>query len=177
MASEPGVRLSNLRDTPDCDWAETPSDSTGRADQSSLHHERGAGRVQASIGERAMVRSRLLLCAVVAGLAVSLAGCQDTGYGGYYGAPYYGGGYYGGGYGLGYGAGYGVGYGGGYGVGYGGGGYGYRTGLYGGGVSGGGVYRGGVYRRAGYYRGGYAHGFNRGGYHGGGSHGGGFRRP
>src|SRR5208282_1120556 len=109
--------------------AETPGDSTGRADQSNLHHKRRAGRVQAGIGERAMVRGRVLLCAVVAGLAVSLAGCQDTGYGGYYGAPYYGGGYYGGGYGLGYGVGYG-------------GGYGYRTGLYGGGV-----YRGGVYRR------------------------------
>jgi hypothetical protein len=126
-------------------------------------------------GERAMVRSRVLLCAVVAGLAVSVAGCQDTGYGGYYGAPYYGGGYYGGygsGYGSGYGLGYGVGYGSGYGVGYGGSGYAYRTGL-----SGSGAYRGGVYRRAGYNRGGYAHGFNRGGYHGSGSHGGGFRRP
>ena len=57
-----------------------------------------------------MVRSRVLLCAAVAGLAVALAGCEPTtvyptgGYvapfyaGGYYGAPYYGGGYYGGGY-------------------------------------------------------------------------------
>jgi hypothetical protein len=84
-----------------------------------------------------MVRSRVLLCAAVAGLAVALAGCEPTtvypsaGYvapfyaGGYYGAPYYGGGYYGGGYG--YGSGY-----------YGG----YRTGFYGGGV-----YRGGVSRR------------------------------
>jgi hypothetical protein len=104
-----------------------------------------------------MVRTRVLLCAVVAGLAVSLAGCQDTGYGGYYGAPYYGGGYYGGygsgygsGYGLGYGVGYGSGYGGSYGVGYGGSGYAYPTGLSG----------SGAYRRAGYNRGGYAHGFN-----------------
>ena len=108
-----------------------------------------------------MVRSRVLLCAAVAGLAVALAGCEPTtvyptgGYvapfyaGGYYGAPYYGGGYYGGGYG--YGSGYG----------YGGG---YRTGYYGGGVYHGGVYRGGVYRRAGYYRGGYGHGGYRGGY-------------
>ena len=76
-----------------------------------------------------MVRSRVLLCAAAAGLAVALAGCEPTtvypsgGYvepfyaGGYYGAPYYGGGYYGGGYG--YGSGY-----------YGG----YRTGYYGGGV-------------------------------------------
>ena len=87
-----------------------------------------------------MVRGRVLFCAVVAVLAVSLSGCYETagypagGYvapvyaGGYYGAPYYGGGYYGGG-------------------------YGYRTG-----VVGGGVYRGGVYRHAGYYHGGYGHG-------------------
>jgi hypothetical protein len=81
-----------------------------REGQTSLifHYEPRAGPAQAGIGERAMVRSRVLLCAVVAGLAVSLAGCQDTGYGGYYGAPYYGGGYYGG-----YGGGYGLGYGGG----------------------------------------------------------------
>ena len=56
-----------------------------------------------------MVRSRILLSAVAAALAVTLAGCDETavypgvGYGGpfyaggYYGAPYYGGGYYGGG--------------------------------------------------------------------------------
>ena len=52
-----------------------------------------------------MVRSRVLLSAVAAALAVTLAGCDETavypgvGYGGpfyaggYYGAPYYGGGY------------------------------------------------------------------------------------
>jgi len=57
-----------------------------------------------------MVRSRILLSAVFAALAVTLAGCDATGVypsagyvspfyaGGYYGAPYYGGGYYGGGY-------------------------------------------------------------------------------
>ena len=62
-----------------------------------------------------MVRSRVLLSAVFAALAVTLAGCDETGVypsagyvapfyaGGYYGAPYYGGGYYGGGY---YGGGY-----------------------------------------------------------------------
>ena len=58
-----------------------------------------------------MIRSRVLLSAVAAGLAVALAGCQDTGayvypnagygdgygYGYGYGYPYYGGGYYGGG--------------------------------------------------------------------------------
>src|SRR5258708_27901373 len=70
-----------------------------------------------------MVRSRVLLSAVVAALAVSLAGCDETGVysssgfvapvyaGGYYGAPYYGGGYYGGGYyggGGGYHGGYGL---------------------------------------------------------------------
>ena len=66
-----------------------------------------------------MVRSRVLLSAIVAALAIGLAGCYNTGVypsagyvepfyaGGYYGAPYYGGGYYGGGY-------------------YGGGGYGWR---------------------------------------------------
>src|SRR5476651_1370103 len=85
-------------------------------------------------GKKPMVRSRVLLSAVVAALAVTLAGCDETGVysssgfvapvyaGGYYGAPYYGGGYYGGGY-------------------YGGGG----------GYYGGYGYRGGVYRRAGYY--------------------------
>ena len=88
-----------------------------------------------------MVRSRVLLGAFAAVLAITLAGCDETGVysgtgyvapfyaGGYYGAPYYGGGYYGGGY-------------------------------YGGGYYGGYGWRGGVYRRAGYYN----HGYYRGGY-------------
>ena len=118
-----------------------------------------------------MVRSRVLISALIAGLGLSLAGCEPTRSaiarrlrrafyaGGYYGAPYYGGGYYGGGYDY-------------------GGGYGYRTGYYGGGVYRGGVYRGGVYRRAGYGGGGFLprrgyHGGYHGGYRGGGFHGGG----
>ncbi len=41
-----------------------------------------------------MVRNRILLSAAIAGLAVSLAGCQPVGYG--YVAPVYANGYYGG---------------------------------------------------------------------------------
>jgi hypothetical protein len=41
-----------------------------------------------------VVRNRVLFCAAVAGLAVSLAGCQPVGYG--YVAPVYANGYYGG---------------------------------------------------------------------------------
>jgi hypothetical protein len=43
---------------------------------------------------RAMVRTRVRLVAAVAGLAVSLAGCEPVGYG--YVAPLYANGYYGG---------------------------------------------------------------------------------
>ena len=44
-----------------------------------------------------MVCNRILLSAALAGLAVSLAGCQPVGYGGVgYVAPVYAGGYYGG---------------------------------------------------------------------------------
>ena len=80
-----------------------------------------------------------LFGAIVAGLAVSLAGCAPVGYGGYGGPIVYSGGYYGGYGGPVYAGGY-----------Y--GGYGYRH-----------AYHGGAYRHGGYYHGGY-----RGGaYHGG----------
>jgi hypothetical protein len=100
-----------------------------------------------------VVRNRVLFCAAIAGLAVSLAGCQPVGYGyvapvyahGYYGGyavPLYGGDYYGGYVGPVYADGY-----------YGGyvapvytdsyyGGYGWRHGYY-----------GGAYHHSVYYRG------------------------
>jgi hypothetical protein len=139
---------------------------TATAERSNLRRRPQSARQ----GERAMVRSRVLLCAAIAGLAVALAGCEPTpvyptggyvapvypavsyGYG--YGGPYYGGSYYGGG-------------------GYYGGGY---TRYYGGGVYHGGVYRGGVYRRAGYGGGYYRGGGYHGGYRGGVRHAGGWRR-
>jgi hypothetical protein len=102
---------------------------------------------------------KLFLCALVALLAVSLAGCYEP--------VAYGPGYPG--VGVGYGYGYGYGYGwpgwyGGYGYGYGWpgwyGGYGWR----------GGYWRGG-YWRGGYWRGGWRGGY---GWRGGGFHGGGF---
>jgi len=105
-----------------------------------------------------VVRNRVLFGAAVAGLAVSLAGCQPVGYGyvapvyadGYYGGyavPVYAGDYYGGGY-------YG----------------GYAVPVYAGGHYGvgyfGGAYRHGVYYRGhgGYYHGGYRHGVAYGGH-------------
>jgi hypothetical protein len=89
-----------------------------------------------------MVCNRILLSAALAGLAVSLAGCQPVGYGGVgYVAPVYAGGYYGGYAAPVYAGGY-----------Y--GGYGWRHGYY-----------GGTYRRGVYYRG-YGHGgyYRHGGY-------------
>ena len=87
-----------------------------------------------------MVRNRVLFGAAVAGLAVSLAGCQPVGYG--YVAPVYADGYYGG----------------------------YAVPVYAGGHYGvgyfGGAYRHGVYYRGhgGYYHGGYRHGVAYGGH-------------